>query len=377
MALFGAPVATDNDALRCVRAGLELQRVLARQPADAAARCASGSASPPARRWSTSPPPATAARRSSPATWSTPPPGCRRSRPRAARSSTRAPTRPPGTTSSTPTSPRSPCADGPRRAGSGWRCPGPAAAAGRGPPSHPDGRPGARARPAGQRAAPDGQRPTAQLVTVFGPAGIGKSRLLRELARHAGQLPDRRSPGWSGTARRSARTSPTPRWPTSSRPRRAPRHRRPGAAARTARAGGWPNWSTRASGAGWPDALGPAARPGRRPRLPPGRDRGGLAAVPARPGRHRPDRAGLRGHALGRPGDAALRRAARRGRARACRCWWSRPPGRSCGTAPGLDRHHQRRGVHLAAPAARHRHRHPLLAAVRPGGARRRPPATR
>ncbi|ASW56067.1 adenylate/guanylate cyclase domain-containing protein [Plantactinospora sp. KBS50] len=33
MAMFGAPVATDNDALRCVRAGLELQRVLARQPA--------------------------------------------------------------------------------------------------------------------------------------------------------------------------------------------------------------------------------------------------------------------------------------------------------------------------------------------------------
>ncbi|MEU7977499.1 adenylate/guanylate cyclase domain-containing protein [Micromonospora sp. NPDC049081] len=33
MALFGAPVATDNDALRCVRAGLELQRNLARQAA--------------------------------------------------------------------------------------------------------------------------------------------------------------------------------------------------------------------------------------------------------------------------------------------------------------------------------------------------------
>jgi class 3 adenylate cyclase/tetratricopeptide (TPR) repeat protein len=32
MALFGAPVATDNDALRCVRAGLEIQRNLARQP---------------------------------------------------------------------------------------------------------------------------------------------------------------------------------------------------------------------------------------------------------------------------------------------------------------------------------------------------------
>jgi class 3 adenylate cyclase/tetratricopeptide (TPR) repeat protein len=36
MALFGAPVATEADALRCVRAGLELQRVLARfAPADA------------------------------------------------------------------------------------------------------------------------------------------------------------------------------------------------------------------------------------------------------------------------------------------------------------------------------------------------------
>jgi class 3 adenylate cyclase len=32
MALFGAPVATENDALRCVRAGLELQRALPRQP---------------------------------------------------------------------------------------------------------------------------------------------------------------------------------------------------------------------------------------------------------------------------------------------------------------------------------------------------------
>jgi predicted ATPase/class 3 adenylate cyclase len=37
MALFGAPVATENDPLRCVRAGLELQRVLPRQPRLAAA----------------------------------------------------------------------------------------------------------------------------------------------------------------------------------------------------------------------------------------------------------------------------------------------------------------------------------------------------
>ena len=97
MALFGAPVATETDALRCVRAGLELQRVLARftpaAPAATATACASGSASPPARRWSTSPPPATAGRRSWPATWSTPPPGCSRSRRRAACWSAAPPTR--------------------------------------------------------------------------------------------------------------------------------------------------------------------------------------------------------------------------------------------------------------------------------------------
>ena len=37
MALFGAPVATENDPLRCVRAGLELQRLLPRQTRIAAA----------------------------------------------------------------------------------------------------------------------------------------------------------------------------------------------------------------------------------------------------------------------------------------------------------------------------------------------------
>jgi class 3 adenylate cyclase len=37
MAVFGAPVATENDPLRCVRAGLELQRTLPRQPRAAAA----------------------------------------------------------------------------------------------------------------------------------------------------------------------------------------------------------------------------------------------------------------------------------------------------------------------------------------------------
>ena len=45
MALFGAPVATETDALRCVRAGLELQRVLARFAPDG-----DGAAALPGRR---------------------------------------------------------------------------------------------------------------------------------------------------------------------------------------------------------------------------------------------------------------------------------------------------------------------------------------
>jgi class 3 adenylate cyclase len=67
MALFGAPVATETDAVRCVRAGLELQRVLDQY--------AEGGPALPRRRdhrrcaASTSPRPATAGRRSSPATW--------------------------------------------------------------------------------------------------------------------------------------------------------------------------------------------------------------------------------------------------------------------------------------------------------------------
>ena len=94
-----------------------------------------------------------------------------------------------------------------------------------------------------------------------------------------------------------------------------------------------------------------------------------LLALAAR----RPHRAGLRGPALGRRRDAPLRRAARRGRPRACRCWCSAPPGRSWSTGdPSLGRHHHRLGDHLAAAAARHRHRHPVRAPVRPGGVLRR-----
>jgi predicted ATPase/class 3 adenylate cyclase len=56
MALFGAPVATETDALRCVRAGLELQRVLARF-APAPADCGRADSSPPDRGRADSSPP--------------------------------------------------------------------------------------------------------------------------------------------------------------------------------------------------------------------------------------------------------------------------------------------------------------------------------
>ena len=77
MALFGAPGGHRDrrGALRPGRAGAAAGAG-PRQPAGRSRRWASGSASRPARRWSTWPPPATAARPSSPATWSTPPPGC-------------------------------------------------------------------------------------------------------------------------------------------------------------------------------------------------------------------------------------------------------------------------------------------------------------
>ena len=67
MAIFGAPVATENDALRCVMTGLELQRLLgapdngtgdgsADGPGNGSPTgwaSGSGSASPPGRPWST------------------------------------------------------------------------------------------------------------------------------------------------------------------------------------------------------------------------------------------------------------------------------------------------------------------------------------
>ncbi|MEU6203638.1 adenylate/guanylate cyclase domain-containing protein [Micromonospora musae] len=189
MALFGAPVATDNDALRCVRAGLELQRNLARQPdgAQPALGFRVGIATGEAlvdlsatrdggQAFVTGDVVNTASRLQSlapsggvvvdEATWSATrheleyadrPPVTLRGRSAVSRIwlAVRAkPHRDPRTAELTPMVDR----------------------------EHERGLlVNALHRMVNER--------TSQLMTVFGPAGVGKSRLLRELARHAGSLP--------------------------------------------------------------------------------------------------------------------------------------------------------------------------------------------
>ncbi|MET7750953.1 adenylate/guanylate cyclase domain-containing protein [Micromonospora sp. NPDC005367] len=189
MALFGAPVATDNDALRCVRAGLELQRNLARQPtgpqpalgfrvgiATGEALVDLSATRDGGQAFVTGDVVNTASRLQSlapsggvvvdEATWSATrheleyadqPPVTLRGRSAVSRIwlAVRArPHRDPHTAELTPMVDR----------------------------EHERGLlVNALHRMVNER--------TSQLVTVFGPAGVGKSRLLRELARHAGSLP--------------------------------------------------------------------------------------------------------------------------------------------------------------------------------------------
>ncbi|MEW2143698.1 adenylate/guanylate cyclase domain-containing protein [Micromonospora vinacea] len=189
MALFGAPVATDNDALRCVRAGLELQRNLARQPAgpqpplgfrvgiatgealvdlsatrDGGQAFVTGDVVNTASRLQGFAPPGGVVVDES--TWSATrhemeyadqPPVTLRGRSAVSRIWLAVQVRP-----------------------------------------HRDPR-GAELTPMVDRDHERGllvnalhrmvTERTSQLVTVFGPAGVGKSRLLRELARHAGSMP--------------------------------------------------------------------------------------------------------------------------------------------------------------------------------------------
>ena len=177
----------------------------------------------------------------------------------------------------------------------------------------------ARAHPAaGHRARPGRHRQE--------PAGPRAVPARRAAGRRAVCLAHRALPAVRGERR------PTPRWPTSSRPQagildtdtaETARERLDAAAGRPGRhpAGGRPA-RRRAAPAGRP-ARPQAARRGGRV---------GLAAVPGRAGRAPADRAGLRGPALGRRGDAALHRAARRRPCATCRCCCSAPPGRSWST---------------------------------------------
>ncbi len=201
--------------------------------------------------------------------------------------------------------------------------------------------------PAGQRPAPHADRAHPQLVTVFGPAGVGKSRLLRELSRHAASLPD------DPVTWRTGRCPPFGENVTYAAladivevragiRRRRPGHRRDRLRERLGRLGrartrdGWPTRCAR-----W------SALPGERlhPAETEAAWRRFLLALAA-PASHG---ARLRGPALGRRGDAVLRRAARRGgpRRAAAAARTARPELRRA--APGLGRHDQRLDDHLAA----------------------------
>ena len=189
----------------------------------------------------------------------------------------------------------------------------------------PDGRPGPRAGPAGQRPAPHASTSAPpQLVTVFGPAGVGKSRLLRELARHAASLP--------GPAGHLA-GRPVPAVRRERHLRRAgrhrqgagpgmPGHRRPGRARATGCGHGSAELADPRRGTAGRRAR-PAARPARRT-ADPGRDRGGLAAVPARPGRGRARPCWSSRTCTGPTRRCCASSSSSARRPATCRCWSSR-----------------------------------------------------
>ena len=281
-----------------------------------------------------------------------------------------------GPRSATPRSRRSPCAGGPRRPRCGWPWPRCAAA----------DRPGRRTPPRWSAATTSwacwSTPCTACCASArrsWSPCSAGPASARAGWSASCTGTPSRLVddaglPGAPGAARRSARTSRTPRSPTSSRPqagildtdprraaRRAARRRRSRDLVGPARGG---PALRRAAPAGRPARLAAVHRGGRV----------GVAAVPARAGRARPDRAGLRGPALGRRRDAALRRAARRDRPGRAAAAASAPPGRSWSTATRAGPARSPASVTDHAAAAARRPASPR--STRTCSARRRSPPT-
>ena len=336
MALFGAPVATETDAVRCVRAGLELQRVLARFAPDGAdAACAfrvgvatgealvdvaaardggqaivAGDVVNTASRLQSVAPPGgvlvcgtTYALTKDAIRYARPAAGDAARPLHADRGVAGAWRR---CSASTPTGSPTP----PRwsTASTSWAC--------------------WSTRCTGRCATG-----MPQVVTVLGRAGIGKSRLVRELFQHAERLIDEpvdlaHRPLPAVRRERHVRRAGRHR----QGPGRHPRHR-PGR--RPPRSGSTPRCAELvgpAEAARLTDALGPlVGLPG--PTLAAEEAESAwrrfLVALAAR----RPDRAGLRGPALGRRARCCASSSCSAPPPATCRCCCSAPPGRSWSTA--------------------------------------------
>ena len=373
MALFGAPVAHEDDPERAVRAALAIRDW--RDRGGTTCRC--GSASPPARRWSRSargPPTArgwppgdvvnTAARLQSAApvngilvdetTYRATaqrdrvPRAASRSRRRARRSRSPSGRRSSRARASASTSRRRGGAARRPRAGAGASC--------------------------STRSAARGASAQPQLVTLVGVPGIGKSRLVAELFAARRRRAGARSPGARAARCPTARASPI--WALGEMVKAQaghPRDRRRGRGRGRSSASVVADVLDGASDAQWVEGhlrplvgLGASAEHGRRPR--------GEAFAAWRRffealAEQQPARARLRGPALGRRRAARLRRPPRRLGGRRAAARRLHRAARAARAPARLGRRQAERGDDLALAALRRRHRAARRRAARAAGA--------